>query len=140
MRRAFFFILAFLWALFCSTASSQTAASVAAPQQGSYCSYYVWNGNNLQVVNGDPAGANYAEWQVWLYAKSVRVSGSGSGLAYARWGAMRGPSARAVIKQLAAYQQFERTYTNFFGANTWGRFTFSYPGGAYCGGGTGAEE
>jgi hypothetical protein len=129
MRRAFFFILAFLWALFCSTTSSQTAASVAAPQQGSYSSYYVWNGNALQVVNGDPAGANYAEWQVWLYPKSVRVSGSGSGLAYTRWGAMQGPSARAVIKQLAAYQQFERAYKNFFGANTWGRFTFSYPVG-----------
>jgi hypothetical protein len=42
---------------------------------------------------------------------------------------MQGPSARAVIKQLAAYQQFERAYTNFFGANTWGRFTFSYPVG-----------
>jgi hypothetical protein len=129
MRPAFFFILTFPWALFYSTASSQTAASVATPQQGSYSSYYVWNGNALQVVNGDPAGANYAVWQVWLYPKSVRVSGFGSGLAYARWGAMQGPSARAVIKQLAAYQQFERAYTNFFGANTWGRFTFSYPVG-----------
>jgi hypothetical protein len=128
MRRAFFFVLAFLWALFCSTASSQTADSAGAPQQGSY-SYYVWNGHTLQVVSGDPAGANYEEWQVWLYPRSVRVSGSGSGLAYARWGAMQGPSARAVTKQLAAYQQFERAYRNFFGANTWGQFTFSYPVG-----------
>jgi len=126
MRRAFFFVLAFLWGPLCWTVSSQTAASVAAPQQGSYTSYYVCNGDALQVVNGDPDGANYAEWQVWLYPNSVRVPRSGSGLAYARWGAIQGPSARAVIKQLGAYQQFERAYTNFFGANTWGRSTFSY--------------
>jgi hypothetical protein len=125
MRRAFFFIVAFLWALHCSTASSQTPASAGAPQEASYSSYFVWNGHSLQTVNGDPAGANYAEWQVWLYPKSVRVSGSGSGLAYARWGAIQGPSARAAIKQLDDYQQFERAYTNFFGANTWGRLTFS---------------
>jgi hypothetical protein len=128
MRRAVFFILASLWALFCSTAPSQTADSAGATQQSSY-SYYVWNGHTLQAVSGDPAGAKYAEWQVWLYPKSVRVSGSASGLAYARWGAMEGASARAVTKQLAAYQQFERAYTNFFGANSWGRFTFSNPVG-----------
>src|ERR1700739_3968283 len=118
MRRAFFFVLAFLWALFCSTASSQTADAAGAPQQGSN-SYYVWNGHTLQAVSGDPAGANYTEWQVWLYPRGMHVSGSVSGLAYARWGAMQGPSARAVTKQLASYQQFERAYTNFFGANTW---------------------
>ncbi len=126
MRRAFFFILAFLWGPLCWTVSSQTAASVAAPQQGSSTSYYVCNGDALQVVNGDPDRANYAVWQVWLYPNSVRVPRSGSGLAYARWGAIQGTSARAVMKQLAAYQQFERAYTNFFGANTWGRSTFSY--------------
>jgi hypothetical protein len=128
VRRTFFFIVAFLWALFCSPASSQTADSAGAPQQGSY-SYYVWNGHTLQAVSGNPAGANYAEWQVWLYPRSVRVSDSGSGLAYARWGAIQGSSARAVTKQLSDYQQFERTYTNFFGPNTWGGFTFSYPVG-----------
>jgi hypothetical protein len=128
MRRAFFFVLAFLWVLFRSTVSSQTPDSSGAPQQGSY-SYYVWNGHTVQAVSGDPAGANYAEWQVWLYTKSMHVSGSASGLAYARWGAMQGPSAKAVTTQLAAYQQFERVYTNFFGANTWGQFTFSYPVG-----------
>ena len=126
MRRAFFFILAFLWAPLCWAVSKQTAASVAAPQRDSYTSYYVYRRDALQVVNGDPDGANYAEWQVWLYANSVRVSRSGSGLAYARWGAIQGPSARAVMKQLGAYQQFERAYTNFFGASTWGRSTFSY--------------
>ncbi len=126
MRRAFFFVLLFPWAPLCWTVPSQTAASVAAPQQGSYTSYYVCNGGALQVVNGDPNSANYPEWQVWLYPNSVRVSRSGSGLAYARWGAIQGPSVRAAIQQLAAYQQFERAYTNFFGANTWGRSTFTY--------------
>ena len=129
MRRAFFFISPVLWALLCWTPPRQIAASVGVPEQASYSSYYVWNGKTLQVVNGGPAGANYAEWQVWLYSKSVRVTGSGSGLAYACWGAMQGRSAREVIKQLAAYQQFEQAYTNFFGANSWGRFTFSYPVG-----------
>jgi hypothetical protein len=129
MRRAFFFILVFLWALPCSTASSQTAASAGTPQQDSYSSYYVWNGKTLEAVNGDPAGGHYADWQVWLYPKSMRVTGSSSGLAYARWGSMHGPSARAVMKQLEVYQQFERAYTNFFGANSWGRFSFSNPVG-----------
>src|SRR5260370_1098309 len=126
MRRAFFFILAFLWGPLCWTVSSQTAASVAAPQEGSYSSYYVWSGDALQVVNGDPDGANVAEWQVRLFPNRVGVPRSGSGLAHGRWGAIKGPSARAVIKQLGLYQQFERAYTNFFGANTWGRSTFSY--------------
>jgi hypothetical protein len=89
----------------------------------------VWNGKTLQVVDGDPAGGNYAKWQVWVYPKSMRVTGFGSGLAYGRWGAIEGPSARAVTGQLDAYQQFERAYTNFFGANSWGRFSFSNPVG-----------
>src|SRR5258708_40350978 len=83
MRRAFFFVLAFLWGPLCWTVSSQTAASVAAPQQGSYTSYYVCNGDALQVVNGDPDGANYAEWQGWLYPNSVRLPRSGTPFAQA---------------------------------------------------------
>lgn len=127
MRRASIFILAVLWGLLCPTAPSQIPDSVGIPEQASYSSYYVWNGKTLQMVNARPADANYAEWQVWLYSKSVRVTGSGSGLAYACWGVLEARSARAVMKQLAAYQEFERASTTFFGANSWGRFTFSYP-------------
>ena len=118
-------ILAFLWAFPCWVPSGHRAASLAAPQHASY-SYYVRKGDALQVVDGDPALADYTEWQAWLYPQSVRVSRSGLGLAYVRWGVIQGPSARAVMRQLAAYQQFERAYRSFFGADTWGRFTFSY--------------
>ncbi len=127
MPRAFFYLLALLCALSCCGASGQSAASAAAPQQDFYTSYYVSTGNSLQLVNGNPDGANYAEWQVWLYPWSVRISRSGSGLKYTRWGALQGPTARAVMSQLVDYQQFERAYVSFFGADTWGRFTFAYP-------------
>src|SRR5260370_35873935 len=99
MRRAFFFILAFLWAPLCWTVSSQTAASVAAPQQGSYTSYYVCNGAALQVVNGDPDGANYGEWHVWHYPKTGADRRAGAGHTYAHWGEVQGPSDRAAVKQ-----------------------------------------
>src|ERR1700739_467081 len=122
MPRVFLFILALVLALL----GCHAAASAAAPQQDSYASYYVCRGNTLQLVNGNPDGAQYAEWQVWLYPTSVHISQSASALEYSRWGAIQGPSARAVMSQLAAYQQFERAYTNFFGANTWGRSTFAY--------------
>jgi len=129
MCRLSFFIFAFLCALPCYTTWSQTAAAVPATKQVSYSSYYVRNGDALQVVNGDPARENCAEWQVWLFPTSVRGSRSRVGLAYARWGVIEGASAKAVTEQLETSEEFERAYTNFFGANAWGRFTFAHPVG-----------
>jgi len=121
-----FFVLAFLSTFLCGAALGQTAVSPGAQQHASYSSYYVCKGDALQLVDGDPAGADYAKWQVWLYLQNVRVSPSGLGLAHVRWGVIQGPSARAVMEQTATYQQFERAYTSFFGANAWGRLTFSH--------------
>jgi hypothetical protein len=129
MERAFF-ILAFLWTFLCGAAFGQTAGSLGTQQHASYSSsYYVCKGDALQLVDGDPARADYAKWQVWLFSQSMRASPSGLPLAHVRWGVIQGPSARAVMEQTTAYQQFERAYTSFFGANAWGRLTFSYPVG-----------
>ena len=120
MRRGLIFVF-----FFC-VAAPGLAATPAAPQQPS--SYYLYNGRALQVVRGDTERAPYTKWQVWLYPKNVNASRyGGAGLAYTRWGVIQGPSARAVIEQLDAWQKFERAYANLFGPNTWGRFTFSYP-------------
>ncbi len=123
------FFLAFLWTFLCGAALGQTEASLGAQHHASYSSYYVCKGDALQLIDGDPARADYAKWQVWLYSQSVHVSPSSLGLAYVRWGVIQGPSSKAVMEQTAAYQQFERAYTSFFGANAWGRLTFSYPVG-----------
>ena len=106
--------------------SSQTEPPATPSASSSLSSYYLSNGNVLQLVSADPAGASYPEWQVWLYKNPVPESNYGSGLAYVRWGVIQGASARSVIQQLDSYQQFERAYTNFFGENTWGSLTFSY--------------
>lgn len=129
MYRLFISIFAFLFAIPCRTIWSQTAVGSSATAQVSYSSYYVRNGDALQLVNGDPARENCTQWQIWLLPASVRVSRYGVGLAYARWGVIDGPSAKAVAQQLEHSQEFERAYTNFFGANAWGRFTFAYPVG-----------
>lgn len=126
MRRAFLITSALLLTFSSWTALSQTTASDEPGPQASY-SYYVYNGKTLELANGDPAAANYTEWQVWLNPSGVPVSPLNSGLAYVHWGVIAGPSARAVTKQLTLYQEFERAYTNFFGANSWGRLSFSYP-------------
>jgi hypothetical protein len=129
MQRAFF-VLPFWWTFLCGAALGQTAASLGAQPHSSYpSSYYVCKGDALQPVDGDPARADYAKWQVWLYSQSMRASPSGLPIAHVRWGVIQGPSARAVMEQTTAYQQFERAYTSFFGANAWGRLTFSYPVG-----------
>jgi hypothetical protein len=116
-------------ALFFATVLFRPVSSQTEPQGSAFStpsSYYVSNGNTLQAVNADPAGASYSEWQVWLYTNPVVTSKYTSGLAYVRWGVIQGASARSVIQQLDSYQQFERAYTNFFGENTWGRLTFAY--------------
>lgn len=128
MRRAFLITPALLLTFSSWTVSSQTAATEEQGLQTSY-SYYVYNGKSLEIANGDPTTANYTEWQVWLNPNGLPVSRTGSGLAYVRWGVIAGPSAGAVTKQLTTYQEFERAYTSFFGANSWGRLTFSYPVG-----------
>jgi hypothetical protein len=117
------------WTFQCGGVFGQTAGSLGAPQHASYSSYYVCQGDALQAVDGDPARAEYGKWQVWLYSQNMRISPSRLGLAYSRWGVIQGTSARAVMEQTAAYQQFESAYTSFFGPNSWGRFTFSYPVG-----------
>jgi hypothetical protein len=129
MQRTFS-ILPFLWTFVCGAALGQTAASLETQQHAAYpTSYYVCKGDALQLVDGDPARADYAKWQVWLYSQSMRASPSGLHLARLRWGVIQGPSARAVMEQTIAYQQFEQAYVSFFGANAWGRLTFSYPVG-----------
>jgi len=126
MQRAFF-VLPFLWTFLYGAALGQTAASLRAQQHASYSSsYYVCRGDALQLVDGDPARADYSRWQVWLYSQSMRGSPSDLRLAHLRWGVIQGPSARAVMEQTTTYQQFERAYTSFLGANAWGRFTFSH--------------
>lgn len=121
-----FFLLVFLWTSLCGAALGQTAASPRAQPHASYRSYYVCKGAVLQLVDGDPAAAGYAKWQVWLYSQRVRVSPSGLGLAHVRWGVVQGASAKEVMEQAGAYEQFEQAYRSFFGASAWGRFTFSY--------------
>jgi hypothetical protein len=123
MRRCSLIIVGFWGVVACWALPGQSVTPVA-PQQ---LSYYVRNGDALQTVQGNPAGAAYTGWQVWLYPQKVRVSPSGLGLVYTRWGVLQAASARAVMEQLAAYQQFEGAYGSFFGADSWGRLTFSYP-------------
>jgi hypothetical protein len=89
--------------------------------------YYVNSGTGVKAVDGDPARAGYSEWQVWLYPRAVNVSRYGGVLFYGRWGVVHASSARAVMEQLVALQEFERAYAAFFGPNSWGPFTFSYP-------------
>jgi hypothetical protein len=124
-----FFLLAFLWTFQCRAVFGQTESSLGTQQHASYPSYYVCKGDVLQPVDGDPTHADYGKWEVWLYSQSMRVSPSRLGLGYVRWGVIQGSSARAVMEQTAAYSQFELAYTSFFGTNTWGRFTFSFPVG-----------
>lgn len=116
----------FIAAVLCRPVSSQTESQGTPSAFSSPSSYYVSNGNTLQLVNADAAGSSYSEWQMWLYKYPVRTSKYTSGLAYVRWGVIQGASARSVIQQLDSYLQFERAYTNFFGENTWGRLTFAY--------------
>jgi len=129
MCRLSFSILALLFALPSCSTWSQPAAAVSTTDQVFRSSYYMRDRDVLKVVNGDPAHENCAEWQVWLFPTSVRGSRSGVGLAYVRWGVIEGRSAKAVTEQLETSQGFERAYTNFFGANAWGRFTFVHPVG-----------
>ncbi len=118
-------ILLFAAAL-CWPVSSQTEPRGTPGAFSFPSSYYLNNGNTLQLVDANPAGAGYPEWQVWLYTTPVSQAQYASSLAHVRWGVIEGASAESAIKQLDSYQQFERAYTNFFGENTWGRFTFSY--------------
>lgn len=126
MRIRLLILALFFPAVLCRPVSSQTESQGSPRAFSSSSSYYVSNGNTLQLVNADPAAASYSEWQMWLYQHPVRASKYTNGLAYVRWGVIQGASARSVIQQLDSSQQFERAYTNFFGENTWGRLTFSY--------------
>jgi hypothetical protein len=100
----------------------------ATPQESSHASngYYRYDGMTLQGGHDDPGRAPYTQWQVWFYLQSVRFSNAS---AYVRWGAVQGSSAEAVMKQLSLWQNFERTYGNFFGPTAWGKLTFSHPAG-----------
>ena len=120
MTRNFLFaILLFGLALGPSLAS-------AAPQESSraWNDYYLYDGITLQRASGDPGQLRNARWQVWLNAQDLRLY---NGIAYARWGALQGPSAELVMKQLALWQDFERADTAFFGSAAWRRFTFTHP-------------
>ncbi|HXW56515.1 MAG TPA: hypothetical protein VEJ67_12255 [Candidatus Cybelea sp.] len=98
----------------------------ASAHAGSAGVYYVNSGTVLNAVDGDPVRASYSEWQVWLYPRAV-VPRYGSSLFYGRWGVVHAHSARAVMDELAALEEYERAYKSFFGPNSWGPFTFSYP-------------
>ena len=90
--------------------------------------YYVYRGTTLQVMYDNPARANYRQWQVWLYQDSARIPQTGDS-PYSRWGLIEGRSAESVMKQLEAFQSFEKEYLNFFGSGTWGKHTFFNPAG-----------
>lgn len=100
------------------------APSADAQQQQTY---YVYDGKNLRVTYGSAAQADYLEWQIWLYQESVHIPRYGAGLPYSRWGLIQGRSAEGVMKQLKAFQSFERAFLNFFGSGTWGPNTFLNP-------------
>lgn len=89
--------------------------------------YYVHDGKNLRVIYGSAAQANYLEWQIWLYQESVHIPRYAAGLPYSRWGLIQGRSAEGVMKQLEAFQSFERAFLNFFGSAAWGQNTFLNP-------------
>jgi hypothetical protein len=86
--------------------------------------YYVFNGKTLEIANDNPAYARHTQWQVWFYQEGVRIPRHTAGLQYSRWGRLEGSSAGRVLKRLKAAQRFEEAYLNFFGPDTWGRYTF----------------
>jgi hypothetical protein len=115
-RKPSFFVLAF-YAL-------AAAATANAQQQQAH---YVFNGATLEVADGTHAFAKYGRWQIWLYQGGVRIPHYAAGLEYSRWGLMEGGSSESVKEQLRNAQRFEEVYLTFFGAGTWGRYTFSNP-------------
>lgn len=126
MRRLFFILASAIFTILCWPALSQTQLR-SAPQPGTpSSSYYVSNGEALELVSGDPSLASYSQWQAWLYPHHIQVSRSGTGLASVRWGLIQGASAKEVMEQLASYQRFEEAYADLFGDDTWGSSTFSY--------------
>ena len=86
--------------------------------------YYVFNGKALEIAKDNPAYAKHMRWQVWLYPAGVRIPRHTAGLQYSRWGLIEDTSAGRVLKRLETAQRFEVAYLKFFGADTWGRFTF----------------
>jgi hypothetical protein len=98
----------------------------AAPCAQAQSTFYVFSDNSLEIRYGNPA-ANYTRWQVWLFQEGVRLPHHTVGLQYSRWGLIEGTSAASVMQRLRAFQNFEEAYLNFFGPNTWGRYTFSNP-------------
>lgn len=86
--------------------------------------YYVFDGKTLEITHDNPAYAKHVRWQVWLYPGGVRIPRHSTGLQYSRWGLIEESSAGRVLKRLNAAQSFEEAYLNFFGAGTWGRYTF----------------
>jgi hypothetical protein len=86
--------------------------------------YYLFDGKTLEVANDNPAYAKPMRWQVWLYREGVRIPRHTSGLQYSRWGLIEETSAGRVLRRLKAVQRFEEAYLKFFGADTWGRYTF----------------
>lgn len=85
--------------------------------------HYVFNGKTLEV--GDRVLAGTARWQVWLYEEATPIPRYSSGLQYSRWGLIEGHSPEDVMRRLKNSQDFEKAYLNFFGAGTWGRYTFA---------------
>jgi len=102
------------------------AAAVSARAQPQKA-HYVYDGKIVQVTDEELALAKYKRWQIWLYQEGVRIPRYTAGLQYSRWGLIEGDSAEDVTKQLRASQRFEAAYLKFFGADTWGRYTFFNP-------------
>ena len=75
----------------------------------------------------DSGPEKYKRWQIWLYQEGVRIPRYAAGLQYSRWGLIEGDSAENVTKQLQSSQRFEAAYLQFFGTDTWGRYTFFNP-------------
>jgi hypothetical protein len=88
---------------------------------------YVYDEKILQIMQEDPCPVEYQRWQIWLYQEGVHIPRYAAGLQYSRWGLIEGDSAENVTKQLQASQSFEAAYLKFFGADTWGRYTFFNP-------------
>ena len=97
-----------------------------APCAQAQTTFYVFSGNSLEIRYGNPV-ASYTRWQVWLFQEGVPLPRYTAGLQYSRWGLIEGTSAASVMQRLRAFQNFEEAYLNFFGPNTWGRYTFANP-------------
>lgn len=86
---------------------------------------YVYDGKSLRVTAENTSKCT--KWQIWLYERGVRIPQFAASLQYSRWGVIEGPSFESTAQQLERAQKFEEAYANFFGPNSWGRYTFFNP-------------